>query len=158
MMQFVLNGRTVDLPAAYADDPLLYVLRDHFELNGPKFGCGAGACGACMVHVDGEARRSCQLTARDVAGHDVTSLEGLGAGRPGGLHPLQQAWIDHLVPQCGYCQNGQIMTAAALLAGNPTIGSDEIAAEMDRVLCRCGTQMRIRAAISAARDVMRRGA
>ena len=156
-MDFSLNGRRVASPPAMDDDPLLYVLRDHFGLNGPKFGCGVGACGACTVHVDGAAQRACQLTPRDVKGRTVVTLEGLGSGRPDGLHPVQRAWIDASVPQCGYCQNGQIMPAAALLAADPGAGPAAAAAAMDEVVCRCGTQARIRQALSKAQAVIRDG-
>lgn len=154
-MQFVLNGREQEIPAAMAEDRLLWVLRDHFVLNGPKYGCGIGACGACVVHVDGVAQRSCLLNAADVAGRSITTLENLGAGQSNGLHPVQQAWIEASVPQCGYCQNGQIMTAAALLSTNISASASEIAAAMDEVICRCGTQARISAAIMAAQRAMR---
>ena len=154
-MKFFLNGRAVQIPPAYDDDPLLYVLRYHFALNGPKFGCGVGACGACTIHVDGKAQRSCQLTPKDVEGRRLVTLEGLGAVHTGGLHPLQKAWIEASVPQCGYCQNGQIMTAAALLGADAMASEEDIAAEMDAVVCRCGTQTRIRRAISAARSSLR---
>ncbi|HJM52295.1 MAG TPA: (2Fe-2S)-binding protein [Alphaproteobacteria bacterium] len=147
-MNFSLNGRPVVSPSAMDDDPLLYVLRDGFGLLGPKFGCGVGACGACTVLVDGAAERSCQLTPKDVDGRTIVTLEGLGAGRRDGLHAVQRAWIEASVPQCGYCQNGQIMTAAALLAADPKAGPETIAAAMDGVICRCGTQARIRQAIA----------
>lgn len=153
-MQFTLNGAPAILPPAMADDRLLWLLRDHFALNGPKYGCGVGLCGACTVHVDGVARRACALAARDVAGRAVTTLEGLGAGRPDGLHPVQRAWIEGRVPQCGHCQNGQIMTAAALLAETPKAAAVEVAAVMDTVLCRCGTQARIREAIARAQALI----
>ncbi len=151
-MQFTLNGKIVDSPTDMDDDPLLYVLRDHFALIGPKYGCGAGACGACTVHVDGAAERACQLTPADVAGRRVVTLEGLAGER---LHPVQVAWLDASVPQCGFCQNGQIMTAAALLDANPAANAETVAEAMDPVICRCGTQMRIRKAIAAAQAKMR---
>lgn len=157
-MQFTLNGSDVTLPPNLSDDRLLWVLRDHFALNGPRYGCGAGLCGACTVHVDGRARRACAILARDVAGRAVTTLEGLGTTRPAGLHPVQQAWIEARVPQCSYCQNGQIMTAAALLSENATADADEVAAVMDTVLCRCGTQARIREAVSRAQVLIAGGA
>jgi len=151
-MPMTLNGRTVDVPAEQADEPLLFLLRDHFGLYGPKFGCGVGACGACTVLVDGEAARACLLTAADVDGATVVTLEGLSAIEP--LQPLQRAWIDHSVPQCGFCQNGQIMTAAALLQQDPPPDDGDIADAMDAVICRCGTQARVRAAVAAARRAM----
>lgn len=143
----VVNGRAhaLDLPP---DMPLLWVLRDGLNLTGTKYGCGVAACGACTVHVDGQAVRSCQTTLGDVAGSSVTTIEGLAGGA--GLHPLQAAWIEHQVAQCGYCQSGQIMQAADLLARSPAPTDDEIDAAMDGNLCRCGTYPRIRAAIHAA--------
>ena len=143
----VVNGRAhaLDLPP---DMPLLWVLRDALSLTGTKYGCGVAACGACTVHVDGQAVRSCQTTLGDVAGSSVTTIEGLAGGA--GLHPLQAAWIEHQVAQCGYCQSGQIMQAADLLARSPAPTDAEIDAAMDGNLCRCGTYPRIRAAIHAA--------
>ena len=143
----VVNGRAhaLDLPP---DMPLLWVLRDGLNLTGTKYGCGVAACGACTVHVDGQAVRSCQTTLGDVAGSSVTTIEGLAGGA--GLHPLQAAWIEHQVAQCGYCQSGQIMQAADLLARSPAPTDDEIDAAMDGNLCRCGTYPRIRAAIHTA--------
>jgi isoquinoline 1-oxidoreductase subunit alpha len=156
-MRFTLNGKESDIPSAFAEDRLLWLLRDHFYLNGPKYGCGVGACGACVVHVDGEAQRSCLLMAGDVVGRRVVTLEHLGAGHDSGLHPVQKAWIDASVPQCGYCQNGQIMTAAALLAAKPQATARDISAAMDDVICRCGTQQRIRTAVVAAQTSIRKG-
>lgn len=155
-MRFTLNGKELDIPSAFAEDRLLWLLRDHFFLNGPKYGCGIGACGACVIHLDGEAQRSCLLMARDVAGRSVVTLEHLGAGHDSGLHPVQKAWIDASVPQCGYCQNGQIMTAAALLAAKPKATARDISAAMDDVICRCGTQQRIRTAVVAAQTSIAR--
>ena len=142
-----VNGkaRSVD---ADADTPLLYVLRDNLELNGPKFGCGLGQCGACTVHLDGEAVRSCTLPVSAVQGRAVTTLEGLGSTtKP---HPLQQAFIDEQAVQCGYCINGMIMTSAALLKKNRHPGEDEIRAALAGNLCRCGTHQRITAAVKRA--------
>lgn len=141
-----INGatHTVDLPD---NVPLLWVLRDEIGLTGTKFGCGVAACGACTVQIDGEAVRSCQVALADVWG-EVTTIEGLGA--PDNLAVIQQAWLDHQVAQCGYCQSGQIMQAAALLASNPTPTDDDIDAAMQGNLCRCGTYPRIRAAIHDA--------
>lgn len=151
-MRITLNRRPVDIPDDLADEPLLFVLRDHLGLNGPRFGCGVGSCGACTVVVDGRAERSCVQPASAAQGRAVLTLEGLAEA--GGLHPLQQAWIEESVPQCGYCQNGQIMTAFALLAAHPEAGAAEIDAAMDGVLCRCGTQPRIQRAIGRARALM----
>lgn len=141
-----VNGQTheVDLPG---EVPLLWVLRDALNLTGTKYGCGVASCGACTVQIDGEAVRSCQVPLSDVWG-DVTTIEGLG--QPEALHRLQEAWIAHQVPQCGYCQSGQIMQAAALLAEVPNPSDDEIDAAMSGNLCRCGTYPRIRAAIKSA--------
>ncbi len=141
-----INGKPhqVDLPD---DVPLLWVLRDEVGLTGTKFGCGVAACGACTVQIDGEAVRSCQVALSDVWG-EVTTIEGLGT--PDNLATIQQAWIDHQVAQCGYCQSGQIMQAAALLAENPAPTDAEIDEAMQGNLCRCGTYPRIRAAIHDA--------
>lgn len=129
------------------ETPLLWVLRDSLELTGTKFGCGAGLCGACTVHVDGAAVRSCSTPVSQVAGKNVTTIEGLSAN---GLHELQRAWIAEDVPQCGYCQPGQIMAAAALLAKNPHPSDDDITKTMSGNICRCGTYDRIRRAIQRA--------
>ena len=129
------------------ETPLLWVLRDALELTGTKFGCGAGLCGACTVHVDGAAVRSCSTPVSQVVGKTVMTIEGLGAN---GLHPVQQAWIAEEVPQCGYCQVGQIMAAAALLAKTPHPTDDEITQGMNGNICRCGTYERIRLAIHRA--------
>lgn len=143
-----VNGKThqVDLPD---DVPLLWVLRDEIGLTGTKFGCGVASCGACTVHIDGEAVRSCQVALSDVWG-DVTTIEGVGS--PDAMATIQQAWVDHQVAQCGYCQSGQIMQAAALLAETPRPTDAEIDEAMQGNLCRCGTYPRIRAAIHAAAD------
>ena len=141
-----INGaeHRVDLPG---DVPLLWVLRDEIGLTGTKFGCGVAACGACTVQIGGEAVRSCQVPLEDVWG-EVTTIEGLGT--PDALAKVQEAWVDHQVAQCGYCQSGQIMQAAALLAENPTPSDEEIDEAMAGNLCRCGTYPRIRAAIHSA--------
>lgn len=152
-MEFHLNRQPVSIPDDHKDEPLLYVLRDHFELNGPKFGCGVGSCGACTVVIDGEARRSCVTPAAAAVGRTVMTLEGLSTD--GDLHPVQEAWVAESVPQCGYCQNGQIVTAYALLTAQPDATADTIAATMDSVLCRCGTQSRIRRAIVRAQEELR---
>ena len=144
--QIAVNGqsRAVDVDA---DTPLLWVLRDELQLCGTKYGCGRGLCGACTVHVDGRAQRACLLPVSQLAGRRVTTIEGLAAH---GDHPLQTAWIRHDVPQCGYCQAGQIMQAAALLEHTPKPSDAEIDAAMAGNLCRCGTFLRIRAAIKDA--------
>ena len=141
-----INGRshTIDLPDAV---PLLWVLRDEVGLTGTKFGCGIAACGACTVHIDGVAVRSCQVALADVWGA-VTTVEGFGT--PAALHAIQAAWIDNQVAQCGYCQSGQIMQAADLLTNNPTPTDQDIDDAMQGNLCRCGTYPRIRAAIHDA--------
>ena len=126
------------------DTPLLWVLRDHLNLVGTKFGCGIGACGACTVHLDGVARRSCSLPVSTIAGQRVTTIEGLSRD---GRHPAQLAWDEFDVPQCGYCQAGQIMTAAALIVTRPAATDAEIAEAMSGNLCRCGTYLRIRQAV-----------
>ena len=138
-----VNGtpRKVDVAP---DTPLLWVLRDILQMTGTKYGCGAGLCGACTVHVDGDAARSCTTPVSSVAGAEITTIEGLGAK---GLHPLQQAWIAEEVPQCGYCQNGQIMQAAAFLVKNPHPTPAQITSAMSGNICRCGTYDRIRKAI-----------
>jgi isoquinoline 1-oxidoreductase subunit alpha len=142
-----VNGesRTLDLPG---EMPLLWALRDGLNLTGTKYGCGVAACGACTVHVDGVAVRSCQTPLQDAAGTSVTTIEGLGI--PGALHAIQAAWLDAQVAQCGYCQSGQIMQAASLLSENPAPTDAEIDEAMSGNLCRCGTYPRIRAAIHDA--------
>ena len=129
--------------------PLLWVLRDELQLNGTKFGCGSGYCGACTVHLDGVAQRSCMLPARAAVGKSITTIEGLSDAAD---HPLQQAWIEDNIPQCGYCQSGQIMSAAALLAANPHPSDEDIDKAMTGNICRCGTYQRIRRAIRSVAD------
>jgi isoquinoline 1-oxidoreductase subunit alpha len=146
MTAFTINGRAVDV-AAEPDTPLLWVIREHLRLIGTKFGCGIAQCGACTVHVDGEPARSCQTQLQDVAGRTVTTIEGLA---PNAGHPLQKAWIAEQVPQCGYCQSGQIMQAAALLKRNPKPTREQIVEHMDGNLCRCGTYVQIINAIQRA--------
>jgi aerobic-type carbon monoxide dehydrogenase small subunit (CoxS/CutS family) len=141
-----INGREVILEVA-DQMPLLWAIRDHVGLTGTKFGCGAGLCGACTVHVDGAPTRSCITPVSAVDGKAVTTIEGLS---PAGNHPVQQAWVAEDVPQCGYCQSGQIMQAAALLADNPDPSDAEIDAAMQGNICRCGTYNQIRAAIRHA--------
>lgn len=156
-MQLNLNGRVQTVPDDAVDPamPLLWVLRDVLELTGTKFGCGTGACGACSVHVDGAALRSCTLPLAAVAGRAVVTIEALG--RAGAPHPLQAAWVRHQVPQCGYCQSGLLMAAAALLARNPDPSDADIEAAVTNI-CRCGTYPRVRAAIHGAAAAMRGGA
>ncbi|MFN4203342.1 MAG: (2Fe-2S)-binding protein [Tabrizicola sp.] len=148
-----INGKRhqLDLPA---EVPLLWALRDGLGMTGTKFGCGVAACGACTVLVDGEAVRSCQLPIGEVTGA-VTTIEGLG--QPGNLAPIQAAWVKHQVAQCGYCQSGQIMQAAALLAANPDPTDQDIDEAMQGNLCRCGTYPRIRAAIHEAAAMLKAG-
>ena len=149
MIEFTLNGRTVrteDDP----DTPLLWVVRDTFKLKGTKFGCGAALCGACTVHVDGAAARSCTLPLSAAAGKRVTTIEGLGT--PDDPHPLQEKWVALSVPQCGYCQPGQIMSAAALLSANPRPTEVEVESAMSGNICRCGCYPRIKSAILAVAE------
>ena len=138
----------IDVPN---DMPLLWFLRDKLELTGTKFGCGMGLCGACTIHVDGQATRSCVLPVSAVAGKSVTTIEGLSDN---GDHPLQQAWHKHKVPQCGYCQAGQIMNAASFLATNHQPSGEDIDNAMQGNICRCGTYQRIKSAVADAADVM----
>jgi len=154
MIEFRLNGNavTADVPG---DTPLLWVVRDHFKLKGSKFGCGMALCGACTVQLDGAAIRACVTPLSAVAGKSVRTIEGLGT--PENPHPLQKLWAEHSVPQCGYCQSGQIMQAEALLASNPDPNDADIDAAMSGNICRCGAYTRIRAAIRAAAK-QRRGA
>jgi isoquinoline 1-oxidoreductase subunit alpha len=147
--QLDVNGRNYQVTDVEADIPLLWVLRDHVGLVGTKFGCGGGYCGACTVHMDGKAVRSCSLPATAAINTKVTTIEGIAPGDDV-LHPLQEAWIEHDVPQCGYCQAGQIMSAAALLSKNPDPSDTEIDAAMSGNLCRCATYIRIRRAIRTA--------
>ncbi|HTN34040.1 MAG TPA: (2Fe-2S)-binding protein [Marinobacter sp.] len=142
----IVNGEERQLDVE-GDTPLLWVIRDDLGLKGTKFGCGAGLCGACTVHLNGEPIRSCSTPVEMAAGQRVTTIEGLSDD--GRLHPLQQAWIDQGVPQCGYCQSGQIMTAAHLLATNASPARDDIVAAMTGNLCRCGTYTRIVAAVES---------
>ena len=151
MIQFHVNNESVTF-AGVEDTPLLWVLRDHLKLPGTKFGCGIGSCGACTVHIDGRARKTCTTTVSSVAGKKVTTIEGL-ASTDGKLHPVQQAWIEEDVPQCGYCQGGQIMAAVDLLKQVPSPSDADIGREM-RNICRCGTYTRIRKAIHRASVLM----
>lgn len=148
-MKIIVNG-TAHQVDVEADMPLLWVLRDELKLTGTKFGCGGGFCGACTIHLDGQPMRACLTPVSFVEGKQVTTIEGLSEN---GDHPLQQAWIEHNVPQCGYCQSGQLMSAAALLARNASPSGQEIDQAMTGNLCRCGTYPRIRSAISAAAKI-----
>ena len=146
MIQLTVNGRSREVDVE-PDMPLLWVLRDELDVKGPKFGCGIAQCGACTVHVNGEPVRSCSFPVSAAAGKRVLTLEGLAPG--GRLHPVQQAWIEHQVPQCGYCQGGQILAAVALLRKKPNPTDRDIDEAMTNI-CRCGTYARIRTAIHAA--------
>lgn len=147
MIDIVINGMPHSLDNVPEDMPLLWVLRDRLKLTGTKFGCGGGFCGACTVHLEGEAVRSCQLPIGALAGRHITTIEGLS---PDGHHPLQLAWVAEDVPQCGYCQSGQLMSAAAFLSSKATVNDETIAAAMSGNVCRCGTYSRIRRAIKRA--------
>jgi isoquinoline 1-oxidoreductase subunit alpha len=148
-MRLIINGKEHVVDEVDESTPLLWVLRDHLGLVGAKYGCGVAQCGACTVHLNGSAVRACTLPVSAVAGQQITTIEGL-ASADGKLHALQKAWIDHDVAQCGYCQAGQIMSAAALLKSNPKPSDADIDAAMAGNLCRCGTYLRIRKAIHAA--------
>ena len=153
-MRLNVNGKLHELDVE-PEMPLLWVLRDELDITGPKYGCGIGVCGACTVHIDGTAVRPCSMPVGQVQGA-VTTVEGLGS--PGALHAVQEAWVEHQVAQCGYCQPGQIMTAASLLATNPAPTDAEIDAAMSGNLCRCGTYPRIREAVKAASRALSGGA
>ncbi|MDP4548745.1 MAG: (2Fe-2S)-binding protein [Marinobacter sp.] len=148
-LSLTVNGQHYSLDVEL-DTPLLWVLRDELGLKGTKFGCGAGLCGACTVHVNGQPTRSCSTPVEYLDGADITTIEGLSEN--GELHPLQKAWVAEGVPQCGYCQSGQIMTAAHLLANTPAPSREEIVAAMAGNLCRCGTYSRIVAAVESVVD------
>ena len=148
MASFIINGETVNVDA-HPNTPLLWVVREHLKLTGTKFGCGVGQCGACTLHIDGGATYACLTPVSAVEGREVTTIEGLSEG---GYHPLQQAWVAEEVPQCGYCQSGQIMRAANLLANNPRPNREEIIAHMSTNICRCGTYSRIIKAIERAAE------
>ncbi len=148
MLQLNINGAPYDIDAD-PETPLLWVIRDYAGLTGTKFGCGIALCGACTVHLDGTPIRSCVTPAATAIGHEITTIEGINEGRDG-LHPVQQAWIDEQVPQCGYCQSGQIMSAAALLERNAAPTNADIDAAMAGNICRCGTYPRIRRGIKRA--------
>ena len=149
MLQLNINGQVHGIAMA-PDTPLLWVLRDGLKLTGTKYGCGIAVCGACVVLVDGKPVRSCVLSAAEVTGKSITTIEGLSEDNS---HAVQQAWIDQQVPQCGYCQSGQILTAAALLERNPAPSDSDIEKAISEVLCRCGTYPRIRAAVRQAAEL-----
>jgi isoquinoline 1-oxidoreductase subunit alpha len=150
MARITVNDNTLDVDAS-PDTPLLWVLRDHLAMTGTKYGCGMALCGACTVHLDGAAVRSCVLPLGSLEGRRITTIEGLSHGRS---HAVQRAWIELDVPQCGYCQSGQIMSAAALLESNPRPTDAQIDAAMAGNICRCGTYPRIRKAIHHAADLL----
>ena len=156
MVQLNVNGTSHDLPDVDPGTPLLWVLRDRLGLVGTKFGCGVAACGACTVHMDGQPVRSCSVPVDQIGNAKIRTIEGL-AGPDGKLHPLQAAWIAADVPQCGYCQAGQLMAAAALLSEKPKPSDADIDAALEGNLCRCGTYLRIRKAIHAAAAAMANG-
>ena len=150
---FTVNGKAVR-SAVPPQTPLLWVIRDELNLTGTKYGCGIGACGSCTVHVNGKAVRSCTASVESVANAEITTIEGLGATA---LNPVQQAWIEHQVPQCGYCQSGMIMAVAAFLASNPAPTDEQLAGAVTNI-CRCGTYSRIRAAVHSLATTKRAGA
>jgi isoquinoline 1-oxidoreductase alpha subunit len=154
MILLNVNGKKYEVDAG-PDVPLLWVIREHLKLTGTKYGCGIAQCGACTVHIDGEPERSCQVPAKDAQGKKITTIEAVGTTRAG--KAVQEAWIAEDVPQCGYCQSGHIMAAAALLNGNPTPADGEIDAAVNGNLCRCGTYQRIRKAVRRAADAMAKG-
>jgi isoquinoline 1-oxidoreductase alpha subunit len=151
MKTITVNNQKLDVDAA-PDTPLLWVLRDHLGMTGTKFGCGMALCGACTVHIDGTSMRSCVLPLSALEGRSITTIEGLSPDRS---HAVQKAWMELDVPQCGYCQSGQIMSAAALLKSNPTPNDADIDAAMSGNICRCGTYPRIRRAIHRAAELLR---
>ena len=153
-MKLKVNGIERQVETAWRKETLLTVLREHFGLTGSRFSCGIGQCGACLVHIDGIPVTSCLMPASEAVDKNILTIEGL-ATREGTLHPLQQAWIDENVPQCGYCQSGQIMQALALLENNPAPNDNDINLAMNANLCRCGTYDRIRKSIKIAASIMR---
>jgi len=152
-MKLTVNGKSHEISSEWWGAPLLTVLREHLGYTGTKFGCGKGICGACTVHLDGNATRSCVLPIQAVGTAAVTTIEGLADGAR--LHPVQKAWIEHSVPQCGYCQPGQMMTAAAFLKNNPAPSVEEVTSAMSGNLCRCGTYPRIRKGVLRAAELTR---
>jgi len=151
-MKLKVNGTEHDVDVE-PEMPVLWVLRDELGITGPKYGCGIAQCGACTVHVGGLAMRSCQLAAGDVGAREIVTIEGLGS--PEAMHAVQEAWVEHQVAQCGYCQSGQIMQAASLLSFNRDPSDDDINAAMSGNLCRCGTYPRIRGAVKAAAEKLK---
>jgi len=151
VLSLVVNGTSHDVDVE-SDTPLLWVLRDTLGLTGTKYGCGIAQCGACTVHIDGAAMRACAITVGDAAGHQITTIEGLS---PDATHAVQRAWLTHTVPQCGFCQSGQIMSAASLLSVNPNPTDTDIDVAMAGNICRCGTYPLIRAAIHEAAELLR---
>jgi isoquinoline 1-oxidoreductase alpha subunit len=151
-MKLQINGKTLDV-AVPPETPLLWVIREEAGLTGTKFGCGKALCGACTVHIDGKPDRSCVTAVGDVADKPITTIEGLAGDKA--LHPVQQAWIEENVPQCGYCQSGQIMAAVALLRAIPNPTDDDIDAALSANLCRCGTYPRIRKAVRRAAEALK---
>ncbi|MBM7343979.1 (2Fe-2S)-binding protein [Pantoea coffeiphila] len=154
-MHFTLNGKRVEIDDALSDTPLLYILRNDFQLNGPKYGCGIGECGACTIHIDGLAARSCSIPAASAAGKSIVTLEGLVEGTQ--LHPVQQGFIDEQAAQCGYCTNGMIMTLVALFTRQPDASEQQIKNELAFNLCRCGTHLEILRAAEKARQIIAGG-
>jgi isoquinoline 1-oxidoreductase alpha subunit len=150
MISFQVNGKkySVDVPP---DTPLLWVIRDHLKLMGTKYSCGIGECGACTVHIDGKAERSCVIPVKDATGKKITTIEGIPQN-----HPVKRAWIEEQVVQCGYCQPGVMMQVAALLSQRPTPDADQVITKMNDVICRCGTYPRIKKGIHTALQIMRR--
>ena len=144
MFSLKINGKQYNVDVS-PDVPLLWVIREHLKLTGTKYGCGIGMCGSCTVHIDGEAQRSCQIPVSDIKGKKITTIEGIPED-----HPVKKAWIEKQVPQCGYCQTGQVMQAVALLSKDKNPSDDKIIKEMDGNLCRCGTYPRIKLAIKTA--------
>jgi isoquinoline 1-oxidoreductase subunit alpha len=155
-MKLTINGKSIEVHAS-PDTPLLWALRDELGLTGTKYGCGIGKCGTCTVHVNGVAERSCQITIDTLAGKSVTTIEGLSDSNAAVLHPVQQAWLDCDVVQCGYCQPGQMMAAAALLKRNAKPTEAEISTAMSEQLCRCGTYERVRAGVHRAAELVAAG-
>jgi aerobic-type carbon monoxide dehydrogenase small subunit (CoxS/CutS family) len=154
MISLTINGKAYQVDAA-PEVPLLWVLREHLKLTGTKYGCGIGACGSCTVHIDGKAQRSCQVTADSAQGKKITTIEAVGTTKAG--RAVQEAWIAEDVPQCGYCQSGHIMEAAALLSENPKPSDADVDAAMNGNLCRCGTYQRIRKAVLRASGTLAKG-